>query len=138
MPVDCLLRIVGTVRSPLVSLANCPKQGLEGAPEAWIEIRPEYAAAMDGLRKGDQVIVLTWLHEASRDRLTTHPRGNPDAPERGVFSTRSPNRPNPIGLHRVKVMEMDPSGRLRVQPLEVLDGTPVLDIKPLIRGEMEG
>ncbi|MDA8103812.1 MAG: tRNA (N6-threonylcarbamoyladenosine(37)-N6)-methyltransferase TrmO [Nitrospiraceae bacterium] len=126
------LRPVGFVRSPLTSLEGCPKQGAEGAPEAWLEIDPAFSEALEGLAAGQEIIVLTWLDRGRRDLLRVHPRGNPEAPLKGVFATRSPHRPNPIGLHRVKIVEIQGLGRMRVRPLEALDGTPVIDIKPVL------
>ena len=124
-----LLRPIGVIRSQLKSLEDCPKQGREGAPEAWLEIDPAFIDGLDDLTVGQEVLVLTWLHLAKRDRLKVHPRANPEIPLRGVFSIRSPHRPNPVGLHRVEIQEIHPAGRIRVYPLEVLDGTPVIDIK---------
>jgi tRNA-Thr(GGU) m(6)t(6)A37 methyltransferase TsaA len=127
---DYQLRPIGFVRSPLTDLEDCPKQGSEGAPEAWIEIDPAFWEALEGLEAGQEIIVLTWLHKGRRDLLRVHPRGNPAAPLKGVFSTRAPHRPNPIGLHRVEIVEIQKAGRIKVRPLEALDGTPVTDIKP--------
>lgn len=127
-----VLRPVGVVRSPLKSREDCPKQGFEGAPDAWLEIDAAYAEALDGLTIGREILVLTWLHEGQRDLLRVHPRGNPEEPLRGVFVTRSPDRPNPVGLHRVEVVEFQKPNRIRVRPLEVLDGTPLIDIKPVM------
>jgi len=127
-----LLRPVGVVSSLLKSLEDCPKQGWEGAPDAWLEIDPLFADALDGLVVGSEIIVLTWLHESRRDLLKVHPRGDPDNPLRGVFATRSPDRPNPVGLHRVKILDMPKPCRLRVGPLEALNGTPIIDIKPML------
>jgi len=126
------LRPVGIVRSSLRSREGCPKQGGEGAPDAWLEIDPAFTEALDGIAVGSDMLILTWLHEGRRDLLRVHPRGNPDEPLRGVFATRSPDRPNPIGLHRVEVLEIQESDRIRVGPLEALDGTPVIDIKPVL------
>ena len=126
------LRPVGIVRSSLRSREGCPKQGWEGAPDAWLEIFPAFTDALDGIAVGSDILILTWLHEGRRDLLRVHPRGNPDEPLRGVFATRSPDRPNPIGLHRVEVLEIQESDRIRVGPLEALDGTPVIDIKPVL------
>jgi tRNA-Thr(GGU) m(6)t(6)A37 methyltransferase TsaA len=126
---------IGVVRSSLKSLEECPKQGHEGGPEAWLEIDPAFADALDGLAAGQEILVLTWLDKGRRDLLKVHPRGTPNAPLRGVFATRSPDRPNPIGLHRVEILEIDNSRRLRVRPLEALDGTPIVDIKPVLAGE---
>lgn len=127
---------VGVVRSGLKRLDDAPLQGDEGAPEAWLELSPALRPALAGIRVGSELIVLTWLHRARRDVLEVHPRGNPAAPITGVFATRSPDRPNPIGLHRVVVMEVD-GRRLRVAPLEAIDGTPIVDIKPLLGGVEE-
>ncbi|MDA8164926.1 MAG: tRNA (N6-threonylcarbamoyladenosine(37)-N6)-methyltransferase TrmO [Desulfobacteraceae bacterium] len=126
-----VLRPVGVVRSSLVSRESCPKQGWEGAPEAWLEIDPAFADGLDGLSVGAEILILTWLHEGRRDVLRVHPRGNPDAPLRGVFATRSPDRPNPVGLHRVTVTAIG-EGTIGVRPLEALDHTPVIDIKPVL------
>lgn len=128
----CLLQPIGFVRSSLKRREDCP-HGPEGAPDAWLEIAPAFIEGLEGITPGCELIVLTWLHEARRNVLKVHPRGNPDNPLRGVFATRSPDRPNPIGLHRVQVMEIEEPGRIRVRPLEVLDGTPIVDIKPVLR-----
>jgi tRNA-Thr(GGU) m(6)t(6)A37 methyltransferase TsaA len=122
---------IGTVSSPLSDPAEAPKQGGEGAPEAWLIFEPSVTAALDGIRGGDEIIVLTWLHRARRDVLRTHPRDDVSRPEQGVFNTRSSERPNPIGLHRVEVREIE-GARLRVAPLEAVDGTPILDVKPVL------
>jgi tRNA-Thr(GGU) m(6)t(6)A37 methyltransferase TsaA len=123
---------IGTVQSPLRSRAEAPKQGDEGAPEAWLAFEPRFADGLDGLAAGDEVLVLTWLDRAERDVLRVRPRSDPARPMTGVFATRSPDRPNPIGLHRVTVLEVDGT-RLRVRDLEAIDGTPVLDVKPVLR-----
>jgi tRNA-Thr(GGU) m(6)t(6)A37 methyltransferase TsaA len=128
------LRSVGVVRSPLTDRAAAPMQGHEGAPEAWLEFDAQVAPALDGIGAGDEVLLLTWLDRASRDVLRTHPRDDLSRPELGVFATRSPDRPNPLGLHRVRVLEVD-GPRLRVGPLEALDGTPIVDVKPPLSGE---
>ncbi len=122
---------IGQVESSLTDPGSAPKQGNEGAPEAWVVLDPGVVDGLDGLRAGDRVIVLTWLHRADRDVLAVHPRDDPATPERGVFGTRSADRPNPIGLHPVEVVSID-SGRIRVRDLEAVDGTPVLDVKPVI------
>jgi tRNA-Thr(GGU) m(6)t(6)A37 methyltransferase TsaA len=122
---------IGTVESPLTDPATAPKQGDEGAPEAWLVFEARVAPGLDGIAVGDDLLVLTWLDRARRDVLRVHPRGDPANPEQGVFSTRSPDRPNPIGLHRVTVVSID-GIRLRVRDLEALNCTPVLDIKPLL------
>jgi tRNA-Thr(GGU) m(6)t(6)A37 methyltransferase TsaA len=126
------LRPIGWVESPLVDTSLAPKQGDEGSPLAWLVFDGAYADALQNLSPGDEVILLTWLHQASRDVLRVHPRGNPANPEQGVFSTRSPDRPNPIGLHEVEIVEVD-GERLRVSNLEAVDGTPILDLKPVLR-----
>ena len=123
---------IGTVESPLTDRAAAPKQGHEGAPEAWLVFEADVVDGLDGIAAGDEILVLTWLDRADRDVLRVHPRDDLTAPERGVFSTRSSDRPNPIGLHRVTVLEVD-GRRLRVRPLEALDGTPVVDVKPVLR-----
>jgi tRNA-Thr(GGU) m(6)t(6)A37 methyltransferase TsaA len=127
-----LLRPIGFVRSTLKRLEDCQKQNWEGAPDACVEIDPEFADGLEGMTPGCEVVLITWLHKARRDVLKVHPRGNPENPLRGVFATRSPDRPNPLGLHRVEVLEVEGKGRFRVRALEVLDGTPVIDIKPIV------
>lgn len=124
---------VGYVRSTLTDLAAAPRQGDEGAPEAWLEILPAAAAGLEGIGPGDELIILTWLHLAQRDVLQVHPRGDAARPVAGVFSTRSPDRPNPVGLHQVFVIAVR-EAKLRVAPLEAVDGTPIIDIKPVIAG----
>ena len=122
---------IGAVQSPLTDLDSAPKQGDEGAPEAWLNFEPGAADGLHGIAAGDELFVLTWLDRARRDVLRVHPRDDPANPERGVFSTRSADRPNPIGLHVVEVVAID-GVRLRVRNLEAIDGTPVLDVKPVI------
>jgi tRNA-Thr(GGU) m(6)t(6)A37 methyltransferase TsaA len=126
------VKLIGRVRSSLKSRDECPKQEDEGAPDAWIEIAPEFAPALEGLTAGQSVLVLTWLHEGHRETLKVHPRGNRNEPMRGVFATRSPDRPNPVGLHTARILGIEPPGRVHVESLEVLDGTPVIDIKPVL------
>jgi tRNA-Thr(GGU) m(6)t(6)A37 methyltransferase TsaA len=128
------LHPVGVVRSRLTARHDAPKQGSEGAPEAWLEIEPAFVEALAGITPGQEVILLTWLHQGERDVLQVHPRDDPEQPLKGVFATRSPDRPNPIGLHRVRVLEIAASVRIRVAPLEAVDGTPVIDIKPVLPG----
>jgi tRNA-Thr(GGU) m(6)t(6)A37 methyltransferase TsaA len=128
------VRPIGTVRSELVDRHTAPRQGDEGAPDAWLELEGWALPALEGLAAGDDALVLTWLDRADRDVLRVHPRGDVDRPVAGVFATRSPDRPNPIGLHRVRVLGID-GGRLRVGDLEALDGTPVVDIKPVLGDE---
>ena len=129
---DYELRPVATVRSTLTDLDAAPKQGHEGAPEAWLEFEDDVLDALDGLRAGDEIVVLTWLHRAQRDVLQVHPRDDPARPIQGVFATRSQERPNPIGLHRVTVLAID-GARVRVNDLEAIDGTPVVDVKIALR-----
>src|SRR4051794_23144580 len=123
---------IATVQSPLTNLASAPKQGREGAPPAWLAFDPAVADGLDGIRAGDELELLTWLDRAARDVLRVHPRGDPANPIQGVFNTRSPARPNPIGLHEVTILEID-GARVRVSALEAVDGTPVLDVKPVLR-----
>jgi tRNA-Thr(GGU) m(6)t(6)A37 methyltransferase TsaA len=122
---------IGIVESSLTDLQSAPRQADEGAPEAWLVFDPEMAEGLRSLGAGDEVIVITWLHHARRDVLSVHPRGDTARPLEGVFSTRSPNRPNPIGLHRVQITAVD-GGRVRVRSLEALHGTPILDLKPVL------
>jgi tRNA-Thr(GGU) m(6)t(6)A37 methyltransferase TsaA len=127
------VRPIGHVESPLVDPKTAPKQGDEGAPEAWLVFDPDVAQAIRDLAVGDEVFVLTWLHQARRDVLAVHPRDDPRTPETGVFSTRSQDRPNPIGLHRVQIAAINGS-RVLVQDLEAVDGTPIVDVKPVLAG----
>lgn len=122
---------IGRVESPLTDVASAPKQGHEGAPEAWLVFEPDVLDGLRDLRPGDRVIVLTWLDRARRDVLRVHPRDDVAQPEQGVFSTRSADRPNPIGLHPVEVVSVD-GPRVRVRSLEAVDGTPIVDLKPLL------
>jgi tRNA-Thr(GGU) m(6)t(6)A37 methyltransferase TsaA len=122
---------IGTINSTIKRRGDGPKQGREGAPDAWIDVHSRLAAALDGVEVGDEIVVITWLHRADRDELVVRPRGDPANPMTGVFATRSPDRPNPLGLHRVKVLEID-ANRLKVGPIEAIDGTPVVDIKPVL------
>lgn len=126
-----LLHPVGVVRSELTTRDSAPRQGYEGAPDAWIEIVDSLTPALHGVGVGDALIILTWFHLSARDVLQVHPRGEIENPLTGVFATRSPNRPNPIGLHRVTVREIK-GNSLKVGPLEAIDGTPVIDIKPVL------
>jgi tRNA-Thr(GGU) m(6)t(6)A37 methyltransferase TsaA len=128
---DLALVPIGHVESPLTEPADAPKQGGEGAPEAWLVLKPGVLEALDGIEPGDRVVVITWLHLARRDLLRVHPRDDARNPLRGVFSTRSADRPNPVGLHEVEVIAIE-GDRVRVGPLEAVDGTPVLDLKPVI------
>lgn len=126
------LRAIGTVRSTLQHLEDAPRQGDEGAPDAWIEVHPAYARGLSRLAVGDELLIITWLHCADRATLEVHPRSDPAAPMTGVFATRSPDRPNPLGLHPVGVRSIA-GNRLLVGPLEAIDGTPVVDMKPVLR-----
>jgi tRNA-Thr(GGU) m(6)t(6)A37 methyltransferase TsaA len=137
------LQPVGVIRSTVKGREDAPRQGPEGAPDAWLEIEPQFAEALLGMEVGHELIVITWLHEAKRDVLKGHPRNDPSRPLTGVFYTRSPARPNPLGLHPVTVREIDPllvraglaigygatTIRVKIGPIEVFDGTPVVDIK---------
>jgi tRNA-Thr(GGU) m(6)t(6)A37 methyltransferase TsaA len=127
------LRPIGHVRSPLTDPATAPKQGSEGAPDAWLVLDLAVAEGARDLTVGADVFVLTWLHRARRDVLAVHPRDDPRTPETGVFSTRSQDRPNPIGLHRVTIAAVD-GPRVLAQGLEAVDGTPILDVKPVLAG----
>lgn len=122
-------RVIGTVRSHLRNREECPKYGVSTLPPVWIELEPEFEPAATDLQVGDAVLVLTWMHQGDQGVLRCHPRGNKDLPMRGIFSTRSPDRPTPIGLHPVRIVGRE-GLRLQVHPLEVIDGTPVIDIKP--------
>ena len=128
------LNPIGHIRSTLRALEKAPRQGSEGAPDAWLEVQASYARGLGGIVPGDEIIVVTWLHRADRDVLETHPRNDPEIPLAGVFATRSPDRPNPLGLHRVTVREIDSTQRtrLRIGPIEAIDGTPVVDVKPVL------
>jgi tRNA-Thr(GGU) m(6)t(6)A37 methyltransferase TsaA len=130
------LQSIGTVESPLTDRAAAPKQGDEGAPDAWLVFAAGVSTALEGLAAGDELLVLTWLDRADRSVLRVRPRGDASRPMQGVFGTRSPDRPNPIGLHRVTVLEID-GLRMRVRDLEALDGTPVVDVKPVLRSVEE-
>ena len=133
------LEPVGFIRSSVKGREDAPRQGPEGAPDAWLEIEPQFAEALLGIEVGHELIVITWLHEAKRDVLKGHPRNDPSRPLTGVFYTRSPARPNPLGLHPVTVREIDPPSRdgygatgatrIKIGPIEAFDGTPVVDIK---------
>lgn len=127
------LRPIGRVRSPIRSRAEAPMQADQGAPEAWLELDPAIADAARSVRAGQELMLLTWLDRADRSTLRVHPGADHSRPLTGVFNTRSPDRPNPIGLHRVTVLEVADGPRIKVHALEVLDGTPILDLKS-VRG----
>jgi tRNA-Thr(GGU) m(6)t(6)A37 methyltransferase TsaA len=129
------LTLVGRVESSLTDLDSAPNQGDEGAPSAWLVFEPHVLDALDGIQPGDEVILLTWLDRARRDVLRVHPRGDVSRPQQGVFSTRSPARPNPIGLHRVEVETIE-GKRMRVRNLEAIDGTPIVDVKPVLSSDI--
>ena len=128
---DYVIHPIGWVESPLVDRDDAPKQGDEGAPDAWLVLDPTMRPAVRDLDVGTEMIVLTWLDRTDRETLVVHPRGDQDRPALGVFSTRSQDRPNPIGLHRVQVLAIDGT-RIHVRHLEALDRTPVVDIKPVL------
>jgi tRNA-Thr(GGU) m(6)t(6)A37 methyltransferase TsaA len=125
------LRPIGVIRSTLKTRSEAPKQGSEGAPDAWLEVSSFASRGFDGLLVGHDIVVITWLHRARRDVLKVHPRSDRRRPLTGVFATRSPDRPNPLGLHRVTIHEIA-KNRLRIGPMEAIDGTPVVDIKPVL------
>ena len=125
------IRSIGSVSSSLRTLAAAPRQADEGAPEAWLAFELEAIEGLRNIRAGDDLILITWLDRARRDVLTVHPRGDASRPPEGVFSTRSPHRPNPLGLHEVHVTAIE-SGRLQVRSLEAIDGTPIVDVKPVL------
>jgi tRNA-Thr(GGU) m(6)t(6)A37 methyltransferase TsaA len=129
------VRAIGTVESSLIYFDSAPRQADEDAPEAWLVFEPGMEEGLRNLRAGDLVLVLTWLDRARRDILSVHPRGDTSRPEEGVFSTRSPHRPNPIGVHRVTIAEVE-GRRVRVEHLEAMNGTPILDLKPVLKGEI--
>ncbi|GAB1399998.1 hypothetical protein MASR2M79_08200 [Aminivibrio sp.] len=134
---EMVLKGIGSIRSPLTSREECPKQASEGGHEGMIIIEPPWRDGLEGLEAGREILIFTWLHLADREVLKVHPRGDAGRPLRGVFATRSPSRPNPIGLHRVTILEMTERG-MRVAPLDVIDGTPVVDIKPVLEISREG
>jgi len=129
---DFTLQPIGRVESPLLDRAAAPKQGYEGAPAAWLVFDESVRDGLRDLRVGDEVIVLTWLDRSRRDILRVHPRSDRSQPKRGVFSTRSPDRPNPVGLHRVKILSIADALRIEVEPLEALHLTPIIDLKPVL------
>jgi tRNA-Thr(GGU) m(6)t(6)A37 methyltransferase TsaA len=129
------LKAIGWVESPLTDLDSAPRQADEGAPEAWLVFEPEVLEGLRSLRPGDEVILVTWLDRARRDVLSVHPRGDSSRAEEGVFNTRSPHRPNPIGLHRVEITAID-GRRVRVRHLEALHGTPIIDLKPILNEDI--
>ena len=135
-PIGWELTPLGRVVSPLTSRKNAPRQPDEGAPEAELWFEEQFAPALADVRAGDEMVLLTWLHQAVREVLAVHPRGDHSRPETGVFSTRSPDRPNPIGLHRLRVLAVEGT-RLRVSGLEAIDQTPIIDLKPVIGGIAE-
>lgn len=130
-PTGLQLRPVGVIRSEIKARADAPRQGSEGAPDVWLEVHPWAADGLHLVAEGDELIIITWFHHAHRDVLQVHPRSNPRNPLTGVFATRSPDRPNPLGLHPVVVRAID-GNRLRIGPIEAIDGTPVVDIKPVL------
>ena len=126
------IRPIGEIRSEIKNREDAPLFYTDGAPNAVLEVTPAYIDGLDRMQVGDEIIVITWLHQARRDILRVHPRGDLSNPLTGVFSTRSPDRPNPLGLHRATVLEINP-GRLHIGPIEAIDGTPVIDIKPVVQ-----
>jgi len=136
-PANYPVKAIGWVRSSLERPADAPKQGFEGAPNATLEIEPAFVRGLDAIRAGQEIIILTWLHQADREVLAVHPRDDVNNPLTGVFATRSADRPNPVGLHRVKVLEIE-GGTIEVEGLEAIDGTPVIDLKPVIEASLPG
>ena len=131
------LRPIGLVHSPLRERSSAPKQGRDGSPLATLVFDPVFASGLSDIVAGVEIWVLTWLDRADRSVLRTHPRGDPRNPLTGVFCTRSPDRPNPIGIHRVRVVSVLDDVRLQVENLEALDMTPILDVKPVLKGESD-
>jgi tRNA-Thr(GGU) m(6)t(6)A37 methyltransferase TsaA len=127
---------IGSIRSTLRTPHEAPCQGSEGAPDAWLEVDPAFARALLGIAAGDELVVITWLHRADRNIVEVHPRGDPQNPLAGVFATRSPHRPNPLGLHRVEVRQIS-ANRLRIGPIEAIDHTPVIDIKAVLNNSAD-
>ena len=128
---EYVLQPIGFIESSIKDRADAPRQGREGAPDAWLIVNLAVEEGLEGIAVGDQIIVITWFHESRRDILKLHPRGDIHNPLTGVFATRSPDRPNPLGLHRVTVLEVA-GNRLKVGPIEAIDGTPVVDLKPVL------
>ena len=126
-----MIEPIGVIRSDLLNREAAPHQGYEGAPNAWLEVNSTVVEGLEGIATGNEIVLITWFHKAHRDTLKVHPRGDKNMPLTGVFATRSPDRPNPLGLHRVMVLEIA-GNKLRVGPLEAIDGTPVVDIKPVL------
>lgn len=129
------IEAIGRVESPLTDVTAAPRQADEGAPAAWLAFEPHLADGLRGLRAGDEVMLVTWLDRAQRDVLINHPRGDPARPQQGVFTTRSPHRPNPLGLHRVEVTDVAGT-RVRVRGLEAIDGTPIIDMKGVLHDDV--
>ena len=125
------IKPIGVIHSELTGREAAPHQGFEGAPDAWLEINETVVEGLEGITAGDEIVLTTWFHQADRGLLKVHPRRDRNRPLTGVFATRSPDRPNPIGLHRVTVLEIA-GNRLKVRPLEAIDGTPIVDIKPVL------
>jgi len=136
-PGSYVLTPIGFIRSELKNREGAPKQGSENAPDAWLEMEPAVADGLKGISPGDELLLITWFQQGRRDVLSVHPRGNKDVPATGVFNTRSPDRPNPLGLHPVRVLEIS-GNRLKVGPIEAIDGTPVVDIKPVLSRSERG
>jgi tRNA-Thr(GGU) m(6)t(6)A37 methyltransferase TsaA len=128
------LRPIAIIRSTIKRRKEAPKQGFEGAPDVWLEIKPFAARGFEGISAGDELFIVTWLHQGRRDVLKVHPRSDPQRKLTGVFATRSPDRPNPLGLHRATVRKVEKK-QIRIGPMEVIDGTPVVDVKPVLSCE---
>lgn len=134
---DIILKPIGFIRSTITRREDAVRQGYEGAPDVWLDVQEAFVSALDGTEVGDEIILITWFHRSKRDVLAVHPRGDKRNSLTGVFATRSPDRPNPLGLHRVKVLEIKGSS-IKVGPLEAIDGTPVVDIKPMLDQSEDG
>jgi len=135
---DLDIRPIGYVHSVLKDRSMAPRQGSEGAPDARLEILPAFVAGREGIEAGIEIWIFTWFHQSERSVLRVHPRGDARKEMRGVFSTRSPDRPNPLGLHRARVLKVDENGSLEVEGLEAINGTPIVDIKPVIECRRDG
>ncbi len=126
------IKFIGKIHSPLKEIGDCPLLENEGAPQVLVSIDEKYRAALSGLEVGNKIFLFTWLHKGDRNVLTTKPRNNPNAITKGVFATRSPDRPNPIGIHVAEILSIDENGEINVSNMEVIDGTPLIDIKPYL------
>jgi tRNA-Thr(GGU) m(6)t(6)A37 methyltransferase TsaA len=129
------IKFIGKIHSELKRIEECPLQENEDAPQVLVSIHKKYLRAILGLSAGSKILLFTWLHKANRNTLTTKPRNNPNANTTGVFATRSPDRPNPIGIHAAEILEITNDGKMKISNLEVIDGTPLIDIKPVLNNQ---